>query len=514
MNVTFLSTSDTHGYVYPTDYRSRNQSLSFGLTKVKEVFNQIEKETHHSVIKIDNGDFLQGSPMSYYIAKGNTDVSMADMMNEMGFDVGVLGNHEFNYGLDYLKKNIDNLTYPIVCANITFDNGDYLTGKPYVILERDGLKIAVLGLTTPYIPHWEQPKTVEGLVFHSVVETAKEFVPKLREVADVVVVSYHGGFEKDLTTGEPTETLTGENEGYDLLHDVPGIDVLLTGHQHRVIELTTETCAVTQPGDKGRYIGRVDVTVDETSHKVTERSAQLIEVNTLAEDETFVAKFTPLLNEVEEWLDQGLGKVEGDMTITDPMAVRVCGHPYIEFIQNVQRDATGATISGTALFDNNGKGFQSNISMRDIVTNYIYPNTLAVLRLTGADLKAALERCASYFDVNEDNQLVVSKEFLEPKVEHYNYDIYSGIEYDFDIQHPKGQRVTKLSYNGQPIEDNQELDVVMNQYRAVGGGDYDMFGSDKIIKEVTVDMTELISEYLIKNPVIQATQPNNFKVIY
>ncbi len=513
MKLTILSTSDTHGYLYPTDFRKKNQSLDFGLTKVSTKIKEIEEQADMPVIKIDNGDFLQGSPFSYFLAKNPEKGSMADVMNACGFDCGVLGNHEFNYGIEYLEETISRLDYPIVCANILKKDGTFLTGHPYAILERNGLKVAVLGLTTQYIPHWEQPATVKDLVFKSAVETAKEFIPKLREEADLVVVSYHGGFERDLETGEPTEVLTGENEGYELLNHVDGIDVLLTGHQHRVIASNETRIPVTQPGDKGRFIGKVDVVFDEEKHIVS-TNAELLTVEGVKEDETVHEEFVPLLNQVEEWLDKELGFVSGDMRITDPMKVRQTSHPYIEFIQDVQKDATGVGISGTALFDNNGTGFGETISMRDIVTNYIYPNTLAVLSISGKELRLALERCASYFDLNDSGELIVSKEFLEPKVEHYNYDLYSGIDYTFDVTKQKGERVTQLIYQGKDILDIDQLEVVMNQYRAVGGGDYFMFGAEKIVKEVTVDMTELISNYLEKNPTIQAVQPTNFTLEY
>ncbi|MFW7419159.1 bifunctional metallophosphatase/5'-nucleotidase [Vagococcus fluvialis] len=513
MKLTILSTSDTHGYLYATDFREKNQSLDFGLTKVVTKIKEIECSCDLPVLKIDNGDFLQGSPFSYYLAKNKEQGSMADVMNAVGYDCGVLGNHEFNYGLDYLEETIEKLNYPIVCANILKKSGDFLTGHPYVIVERGGVKIAVLGLTTQYIPHWEQPATVENLIFKSALETAKEFVPKLRELADVVVVSYHGGFEKDLETGVPTEVLTGENEGYDILHEVPGIDVLLTGHQHRVIAMKEELVPVTQPGDKGRYLAKVEVELS-SEKEITNTTAELVTVENTEEDSDVVNQFSSLLDQVQIWLDKQLGKVSGDMTITDPMMVRQKSHPYIEFIQDVQKDATGATISGTALFDNNGKGFGETISMRDIVTNYIYPNTLAVLKVTGAELKLALERCASYFDISDKGELCVSKEFLEPKVEHYNYDMYSGINYVFDIKQPKGERVVELFKDGVAIQEDDSLEIVMNQYRAVGGGDYAMFGAEKIVREITVDMTELISNYLEKYPVIKAIQPNNFQIKY
>lgn len=511
MDIQFLSTSDLHGYLYPTDFRQRNQSLAFGGTKVKQLFNQLEAEASGPLFKIDNGDFLQGSPLSYYVAKRDG-LLMADMMNAMGFDAGVLGNHEFNYGREYLEQTIAKLNYPIVCANILKEDGQSLTGHPYVILEKAGVKIALLGLTTPYIPNWEQPSTIKGLTFKSALETAKDYVPQLRTLADIVVVSYHGGFERDLETGEPTERLTGENEGYQLLHEVVGIDVLLTGHQHREIALTKEHLALTQPGDKGRFIGSVRLGFDQKTKQITTRQATLIPV-TGEEEPAMHQAFLPLLEEVEDWLDQQIGQVAGNMQIDDPMAVRTQGHPYIEFIHQVQMAATGTDISGTALFNNSGTGFNTTISMRDVVTNYIYPNTLAVLEVTGAELRQALERTATYFEV-KDGELIVSPAFLTPKVEHYNYDLYAGIDYTIDVSQPKGQRITRFNYHGQPIEDQQRLEVVVNQYRAVGGGDYAMFGADKIIREVTVDMTELIAEYLQQHPIIQASETTNFTLIY
>lgn len=514
MKLTILSTSDTHGYLYPTDFRQRNQSLDFGLTKVVKKIKDIEATSDFPVLKIDNGDFLQGSPFSYYLAKNPDAGSMAEVMNAVGFDCGVIGNHEFNYGREYLEEVINRLDYPVVCANILKENGEFLTGHSHVIIERDGIKIAVLGLTTQYIPNWEQPRTVAGLTFRPALETALEFVPKLKELADIIVVSYHGGFERDLETGEPTEVLTGENEGYELLTKVDGIDVLLTGHQHRVIASNTTKIPVTQPGDKGRFLAKVEVDYDKTTSVITDTNASLIEIVDVEQDTSLAKEFNPLLNEVEEWLDQNLGTVNGNMKISDPMEVRMTSHPYIEFIHDVQKEATGASISGTALFDNNAKGFGETISMRDIVTNYIYPNTLAVLSISGKELKEALERSASYFDLTKSGELTVSKDFLEPKVEHYNYDLYSGIDYTFDVTQSKGMRVTQMSINGRDILPDDQLEVVTNQYRAIGGGDYSMFGAEKIVREVTVDMTELISDYLQKHPVINPVQPTNFTLNY
>ena len=216
--------------------------------------------------------------------------------------------------------------------------------------------------------------------------------------------------------------------------------------------------------------------------------------------------------ELEHWLDQTLGQVEGDMRIDDPMQARLIEHPYVEFINRVQLFASGAAISGTALFNNEGKGFGQTITMRDVITNYIYPNTLAVIKVSGADLRAALEQTANYLAV-EDGKIVFNPAFIQPKPQYYNYDMYEGIDYTIDMNRPAGQRITRLNFNNLPITADQELEVVTNQYRAIGGGNYNMFSADKIVREIQVDMTELIADYLKEHPVIKAEADHNFQVI-
>ena len=337
---------------------------------------------------------------------------------------------------------------------------------------------------------------------------------KMRKVADVVVVTYHGGFECDLSCGEPTELLTGENEGYAIATQVEGIDALVTGHQHRVIAQKVNGIPVIQSGYRGAYVGEISLQVEKVDGKYTVVSseAKLHPTEEVPADPKVVEMFSDLQAEVEDWLDTTVGTVVGDMTIKDPHEARLKEHPYVEFINKVQMDASGADISGTALFNNDGRGFNSEIRMRDVITNYIYPNTLAVLKVSGADLKAALERVATYFIV-ENGKAVFNPKYVEPKPQFYNYDMYEGIEYTLDFTRPFGDRVTRLDYHGKPVQPTDELEVVSNQYRAVGGGNYSMFKPEKIVREVQIDMTELIAEYLRKHPVIEATVNNNFKTV-
>lgn len=515
MELKILATSDMHGYIMPTNFTERGLDLPFGTARVATKLKELHRAAKGPIVQIENGDFIQGSPLSYYVRKNPVHGAKAitSIINDLHYDVSVLGNHEFNYGIDYLEEAIQSYNHPVLAANILNSEGKPAFGQPYTIIEKSGVKIAILGVVTQYIPNWEQPATIEGLTFVSIIETVKKYLPELRAQADVVIVSYHGGFEKDLVSGEPTERLTGENEGYDLLHQVSGIDALVTGHQHRQIATKVNGVPVIQPGFQGAFVGEIILELDENNHyKVINSAATLHSVSEEPVDQEISDKLADLNEEVETWLDQPVGKVDGDMRISNPNAARLTEHPYIEFINKVQMDAGQVDISGTALFNNDGKGFNQTITMRDVITNYVYPNTLAVLKVTGGELKAALEQTAEYF-VLDQGEIIFNPKFVEPKPQYYNYDMYEGIDYVIDLKEPVGQRITTFDYHGVPIKPEDELEIVTNQYRAVGGGNYAMFSAEKIVREIQIDMTELIAEYLRKHPTIEATVNHNFKVI-
>ncbi|MGG5309729.1 bifunctional metallophosphatase/5'-nucleotidase [Enterococcus sp. DIV1304_2] len=515
MEVTILATSDMHGYVLPTNY-ANDLEQPFGVAKVAGKVKELREAASGPVFMIENGDFIQGSPLSYFVAKQpEYSVStLTKLLNGMNYDVGVLGNHEFNYGWSYLNEAIQSYDFPIVVANMLRKNQQESVLPPYQIIEKQGIKVAVLGLVTQYIPNWENPETIKDLHFVSAVETAKKYVPLLRELADLVVVAYHGGFEKDLTTNEPTEAMTGENEGSQLLQEVPGIDALVTGHQHREIAEVVNGVPVIQPGYRGAFVGAIKLTVKKQDNKfiILDHSCKLYPTKEASPDPIVLEQVAPVSKALDVWLDQPVGEVLGDLRIIDPMAARVNEHPYIELINRIQMDATGAEISGTALFNNEVTGFPQSVSMRHILTNYIYPNTLAVVRVTGQELKAALEQTAGYLTATDEG-ITFDQKYIQPKPQYYNYDMYEGINYTIDLNQPIGHRVTRFEKEGEPIPLDKSLEVVINQYRAVGGGNYKMFSAEKIVKECPIDMTELIAEYFKRKKVIEAKVDHNFIVI-
>ncbi|EJE97270.1 bifunctional metallophosphatase/5'-nucleotidase [Liquorilactobacillus mali] len=518
MKVRILSTSDVHGYIFPTNFSSRIDSHPFGYLKAAQVIKKIKEETANDevVIYIENGDFLEGSPISEYTYQTRKtkkyNQKYCQMTNFLGADAGVLGNHEFDYGLVYIKETLKNRKYPVLGANISGKMAQSIIDQPYRIIEKAGIKVAVLGLTTQYVPHWEKAGNIEEVTFSSALETAKKYVPILKKQADVVVVAYHGGFEKSLDTGKLTERLTGENEGYALLSEVPGIDALVTGHQHRKIAQLVNGIPTTQPGYRAENVGQIVIELDNDK-KIISASAELINTTEKPVNQELESLLTDWRHDVEDWLDMPVATVEGDMQIYDHVDARLYGHAYLDLINRIQMDATRTDIAGSALFNDEVSGYDTQITIRDILNSYVYPNTLVVERISGADLKAALERCASFFELQADGSVSMTNGHNVVKSQLYNYDYYSGIDYTFDLTKPLGQRVVRILYHNQVLEDTDRIDVAISQYRAVGGGEYPMFNMDKSIRVYEDDMPKLIAKYLRDRKVIKAEQPNNLKII-
>lgn len=519
VTLTILATSDIHGHIYPTTYRGQNNQ-PLGLAKLATL---IEEERNHAeeILLIDNGDVIQGSPLMYHYHHSKLETNpIIEAMNLIGFDASVIGNHEFNFGKSARDAAVKVSHFPWLCANVLDQTlNQPLYGKPYLIKQlASGLRVAILGVTTHYIPNWEKPYHIKDITFNDAYQTTKQWVKKMceTETIDLVVVSYHGGFERDLATGEQTEKQTGENQGYRMLTEIDGIDVLLTGHQHRKIAQTNAETAIIQPGVNGEALGKVTVRFTKTKTKwmIANTTAALIPVthSTLASPDVLTVAQTAH-QQTEHWLEKPIGHIDTDLSVSDPFKLRLATHPFISFINHVQMDAAGVDLSLTSLFHDQAPGFNGAVTMREIVSNYIYPNTLVVLELTGKDIKQALETSASYFSLDSEKNLSVNPAFLYPKPAPYNYDMWSGIDYQLMISKPEGARVTKLLYQGKPINEADSFHVVMNNYRASGGGNFDMFKDKPVIREIQTDMTELLVGYFTAHPAVVPQFKPNFIVI-
>ncbi|MCY9515969.1 bifunctional metallophosphatase/5'-nucleotidase [Paenibacillus apiarius] len=519
--LTIWATSDVHGHMLPIRYAD-NAPAELGLLKLASRIRQARADKQHFLL-IDNGDLLQGTPLASYHARLDLQSPnpMIAALNRLKYDTFIPGNHEFNFGLEFVRKAQRESAFPWLAANIVREEtGMPYFGAPYFITDfAGGLRAAVLGLTTRFIPHWELPEHIAGLRFLPAVEAAKQWVPELRirKGADVVIIAYHGGLERDIHTGSPLEEDTGENEGSRICAEVEGIDVLITGHQHRTIagERIGDTIVV-QPGSQGRYAAEVELVLarQDGRWRISEKRAQLIAAAGVEPDRELSEWIAPYEANTQRWLDRPICLIDGDMRICDPHEARLAEHPLIEFINRVQMDVSGADISCTALFDDSAAGFGNQVSMREITAFCPFSNTLKVLRLKGRDIRDALEWNARYFALYDGQAVAVHPTFLYPKAQHYNYDMWEGIEYVMNVSRPAGERIVQLTRNGQPLEPDKEYDVAMNHYRASGAGGFRMFAGKPVIRDIPIDIAELIASYMMKQGTITAAVNHNWKVIW
>lgn len=228
---------------------------------------------------------------------------------------------------------------------------------------------------------------------------------------------------------------------------------------------------------------------------------------------SLVDKYGSLEQEVQDWLDEVIGLAKVDMRITDPNKARSVKHPYVQFINKVQMHYTNADISCTALFSNRVRGFGKTITNREVLLNYPYPNTLAVIQISGEELKEALEQVAGYFSLNDQNEIIVNPKYVTPKPQYYNYDMYEGIDYTLDISKPVGERITQLEFNGKTVSPSDDFKLVTNQYRAVSGGNFSMFQNKPFIEEVSQPVNDLTRQYIKEHKELDFTVDYNFKVI-
>ncbi len=501
--IRILATSDIHGTVYPYDYADKS-AQNKGLSRMHTLISSLRDE---NTLLIDNGDTIEGSPLTFYHYEKHPDeVSpVTSVMHDMKYDYVNVGNHDFDYGEEALMMHLQNLNAPCITSNWIYHNKPY--GPTYVIREIAGRKIAVFGITTQYIPHWETKGNIMHSHFQDAYQTAKRTLDVLKrlEKPDYIICVYHGGFETDPDTDMPSSCKTRENEGYYMLTQLKDIDVLIAGHQHRTYCGKKNGTVYTMTLPYAQELACIDIypDTDEIIPRILKNDAEPdTDITKSADDEE---------TQCQLWLDQPLGTTDIDLSITNETEARIHKSQLATFINMVEMDATGADIAISAIFSG-VKGFKQEITMRELVSSYIYPNTLVVKKLTGKELKEYLEKNA-YFFTCTNSGISISPEYDLPYPKYYNYDMADGISYTIKVSNERDHRIQDLLYHDQPVTDDMTFNVVMTNYRAGGGGNFDMLRKAPVVKEVNQSMVSLIAEYILKHKVINFKPVNNIRVM-
>lgn len=504
MKLVIYQTSDLHGFVYPTNYVTEK---SLGILKIGTYILKDEKNYDES-LKIDCGDLIQGSALTHYLSKQKIDTNpITELLEDIGYDAYTLGNHEFNYGLDYLNTAYKTISNKIINSNI---KGLAFDSKPYKIFDFNGFKVGCIGFTTSFIPNWEQEKNIKNLEFLDPVKVYGEYENELKEKSDMIIVCYHGGFEKSLDgNNTPTEKLTKENQASELLENYDSIDIVLSGHQHRSFITKVNGVICTQPMHNGQNFTKIviDTETKEATYELVDVSKLNDEINIELEK-----RFTNLNKELQEYLDKEIGHFKNDIILDDIFIARLKGHPFINFLHEVQLDISNADFSALSLFDT-AIGFKKNVSIRDVLINYPYPNTLKVLKIKGSKVKEAIEKSATYF-VLENNEVKINNEFLVPKIQNYNYDTFAGLTYEIDLNKDFGNRVVSMKKDGKEIDLNEDYTIVLNNYRASNTAIYPAYENAEVVKEINMDMSELIIDYFQRNCEVDIPSDSSYIIKY
>ena len=513
VHISILGTTDLHGNIFPIDYY-KNQPDNRGLARIATLIKRVRKE-NPNVLLIDSGDTIQGTPLQYYHNKKNNKPPdpMMLVMNSLNYDAMTVGNHEYNFGLKVLEKARSEARFPWLSANTYVQGTSKTHYQPYLVREIAGVRVGVLGLTTPGIPNWENPPNYPGLEFHEPLSEASKWVPIMRdkERVDLVVVAMHMGLEEDLRTGEINPgQVQNENQALAIARKVPGVDLIFMGHTHREIpSLFVNGVLLTQANHWGRHFARADVYLENDGQRwrVVAKAARTL-ISDVEPDEEVLKLAEPYDQETQKWLSRNIGQSDEELTAQE---ARFRDTAILDLIQRVQLEAGKADVSMVASFNPQARISKGAVTVRDIAGLYVYENTLVVLEVTGQQLKDALEHSARYFRAYEPGK--VAADLVDEKIPAYNFDVAEGVTYELDISRPFGERIQKLSYRGQPVRPDQKFRLATNNYRVNGGGGYTMYKNAPVVYRSSDEIRELIIDWVERHKNTPTVPTNNWRIV-
>ncbi|MEU0426664.1 5'-nucleotidase C-terminal domain-containing protein [Streptomyces canus] len=538
-----LGTTDLHSHVFDWDYYldkaySDSKGNSVGVARVATLIKQqrAAKGEEH-VLLVDAGDIIQGTSLAYYFArvqpitdKGAPKHPMAVAMNHMRYDAAALGNHEFNYGIEVLRKFESQCRFPLLGANALDAKTLKPAFQPYTVKRicvpgAPDIKVGILGLTNPGIALWDKDNVSGKMVFPGLVEQAKKYVPRLRALGcDVVFLTDHSGLDGSSSYGDELPYV--ENASNLVAQQVPGIDAILVGHTHVEVpsytvknEETGEDVLLSEPYCWGYRLSVFDFELElvRGQWKVTKKTAQTLNPNTVDEDPEIKKLLEADHELVVKYVNTPVGTCTEDLSAADSCWKDV---PIMDFIHQVQMDTVKAGLSASdaalplisvaAPFSRTADIPAGSVTIKDIAGLYIYDNTLYGKKLTGTQLKDYLEYAAKYYHqvpagtAVDTSTLTNANSFWD-----YMYDTAAGVSYDIDIAQAEGSRIKNLSYNGTPVTDDQVFVVAVNNYRANGGSGYPHIAAADIAYSSTNEIRQLMIDYVTSKATLD---PKDFAV--
>ncbi|SFG11549.1 bifunctional UDP-sugar hydrolase/5'-nucleotidase [Prevotella sp. KH2C16] len=533
VHLRIIETSDIHGSFFPYDFINRKPRKG-SLARISTHVNLLRQQYGRNLILLENGDILQGQPTCYYynyINTGTTNIA-ADLVNYMQYDVQTIGNHDLETGHNVYDKWISEIKCPVLGANVV----DAQTGKPYlkpyIILEREGVKIAILGLLTPAIPNWLSENLWNGLKFEDMLSCARKWMSYIQEneKPDVVIGLFHSGYDGGIATNDYRENATAQ-----IAREVPGFDVIFYGHDHiRRVEtlknIEGKEVVVIDPANNAMYVADTEITITQENNKtLTKVNAKLTNVSDLPIDEGFMQRFKHEYREVDKFVNKKIGKFQNTISTRDSY---FGSSAFNDLILNLSLKITGADVAFNAPLAFDAEIKKGPVRVADMFNLYKFENQLYVMSLTGEEIRRHLEMSYDQW-VNtmkspEDHLLLLSPDTRDDQQRlgfqnyTFNFDSAAGIDYEVDVTKPDGHKVRILRMsNGQPFDEAKYYKVAINSYRGNGGGELLTKGAgipqeelkNRIVWSSEKDQRYYLMEEIEKTKAMAPAANNNWRFI-
>ena len=553
----FIETTDVHGMFFPTNYTT-GKAVGGSMARVSSYVKSQRATYGNNLILLDNGDILQGQPTNYYwnfIDTQDENIA-ASVVNYMGYDAQAFGNHDIETGHNCYDKWNREVKCPILAANmINAETGNPYT-NPYKIIEREGVKIAILGMTTPAVPNWLSESLWSGIRFEEMVSCTRKWVKTIKEKEnpDLIIGLFHSGLKGGITNDEYDENAT-----LAVALRVHGLDAIFYGHDHlsnfgfirqyeektddypfyfitkdggpsSAVSLSkTDSVLIVNPGSNAYNVGEATITLTMQNNKVVSKkiTGQLVSMKSMPIDEEYMNYFADDIRRLQEYTTKKIGTFESSMNMGDAF---FGSSAFIDFIHNIQMKTTGADISFTGPLAINTTINAGTVTTADMFNLYKFENTLYVIQMTGAEIKNYLEmsygQWTNQMKSSDDHILLFDDKNNERnngfKNFYGNFDSACGIDYTVDVTKPEGQKVNILKMsNGQPFDTTKMYKVAINSYRGNGGGELLTKGAgipkeelkSRIPSQTELGQRHYLAEEIRKQGSVNPKPNNNWRFI-
>ena len=553
----FIETTDVHGMFFPTNYTT-GKAVGGSMARVSSYVKSQRTTYGNNLILLDNGDILQGQPTNYYwnfIDTQDENIA-ASVVNYMGYDAQAFGNHDIETGHNCYDKWNREVKCPILAANMINAETGHPYTNPYKIIEREGVKIAILGMTTPAVPNWLSESLWSGIRFEEMVSCTRKWVKTIKEKEnpDLIIGLFHSGLKGGITNDEYDENAT-----LAVALRVHGLDAIFYGHDHlsnfgfirqyeektddypfyfitkdggpsSAVSLSkTDSVLIVNPGSNAYNVGEATITLTMQNNKVVSKkiTGQLVSMKSMPIDEEYMNYFADDIRRLQEYTTKKIGTFESSMNMGDAF---FGSSAFIDFIHNIQMKTTGADISFTGPLAINTTINAGTVTTADMFNLYQFENTLYVIQMTGAEIKNYLEmsygQWTNQMKSSDDHILLFDDKNNERnngfKNFYGNFDSACGIDYTVDVTKPEGQKVNILKMsNGQPFDTTKMYKVAINSYRGNGGGELLTKGAgipkeelnSRIIYRSELGLRHYLAEEIQKQGSVNPKPNNNWRFI-